>query len=128
MIKALVEPLAYVSGKIPITLCLNTNTKYLLKKDTIDVMASGITEIKANITFISKVSGEVTLTAYADELAIDGASASVNVSEGEIHTLNINDVIMTDYLPTSGSVGITFELSKECTLVSGDVICEFVCV
>lgn len=126
MLKALVTPGAYTSGNVPFTGYQNTNTKYDLNADnTFDIKVAGLTEVKANIVVTATAAGVITLTAYADGVAIPGAIASQQEAIGSTYTLTINDIVKSIYQENMSWAKLSLQLSGPCTLVGGDLILTY---
>lgn len=125
MLKCLITAGAYTSGNIPITVLKNTNSNYSVSNNAISILNSGITDVKANIVFTATSTDPVTVQLYADGAAVPGALATITPVSGSTYTLHINDVVKT--IPSLSSYAtISIQLSEACTLVGGDLICEYV--
>lgn len=125
MLKCLITPGAYTSGNIPITVLKNTNANYTVANNAISIESAGITDVKANIIFTATSTDAVTAQLYADGTAVPGALATITPVSGSTYTLHINDVVKT-ILAIANFATLTIQLSEACTLVGGDVICEYV--
>lgn len=124
MIKCLVTAGAYTSGYIPITLLTNTNSKYSVNGNTVNIKVAGVNDVKANVTIEATSAANITLSLYVNGMPIQGASATVTAVSGDTYTLQINDVVRTIYTEDNEYANVELVLSGACTLVSGDFIVE----
>lgn len=127
MLKTLVVAGAYASGNVPMTVNQATNDKYVLDADNaISIRTVGLTEIKANITVEALAADELTLTLYADGVAVPGATDTKTIATiGDRWTFHIDDIVRTAYRINPEFSKIALQFSDATTLVGGDLILAY---
>ena len=125
MFKGLITAGTYASGNIPISLYKNTDGNFSLNNNAVSIKRDGIVNIKANVIITATSAGSITVQLYGNGSPISGATATEKFAENGIDTLVINDVVVVANQSDSGYATLSLQLSAGCTIVGGDIICEF---
>lgn len=127
MIKTQINPTtsATASTNIPIQLVVNTNSKTRLNANAIELLESGLWDVKANIVVTATTTGNVTAKLLANGVPVIGALDNQTVASGDEYTYHINDVVRA--IPSAdGFVELAIQFDQAVTTLGGDFIVEYV--